>query len=62
MRTRIEVKTLFSLRHPNLIPLIGYCDNNGRKAIIMDYVNGTSLKDLLGDIKTRLKMNVRVCN
>ncbi|XP_068340983.1 receptor-like protein kinase FERONIA [Pyrus communis] len=44
---RAEVQLLCQLRHPNLIPLIGFCEANGERIIVYDYMPNGKLSDYL---------------
>ncbi|CAN6714652.1 unnamed protein product [Malus baccata var. baccata] len=46
---RAEVQLLCQLRHPNLISLIGFCQENGEFIIVYDYMPNGSLLDYLLD-------------
>ncbi|XP_048424452.1 receptor-like protein kinase FERONIA [Pyrus x bretschneideri] len=46
---RAEVQLLCQLRHPNLISLIGFCQENGECIIVYDYVPNGTLSDYLFD-------------
>ncbi|KAB2629954.1 receptor-like protein kinase FERONIA [Pyrus ussuriensis x Pyrus communis] len=44
---RAEVQLLCQLRHPNLISLIGFCQENGECIIVYDYMPNGTLSDYL---------------
>ncbi|XP_068340134.1 receptor-like protein kinase ANXUR2 [Pyrus communis] len=46
---RAEVQLLCQLRHPNLISLIGFCQENGECIIVYDYMPNGSLFDYIFD-------------
>ncbi|KAM0992456.1 hypothetical protein ACFX13_010864 [Malus domestica] len=46
---RAEVQLLCQLRHPNLISLIGFCQENGECIIVYDYMSNGTLSDYLLD-------------
>ncbi|CAN6714650.1 unnamed protein product [Malus baccata var. baccata] len=46
---RAEVQLLCQLRHPNLISLVGFCQENGECIIVYDYMPSGTLSDYLLD-------------
>ncbi|KAM1308513.1 hypothetical protein ACFX2H_010615 [Malus domestica] len=46
---RAEVQLLCQLRHPNLISLVGFCQENGECIIVYDYMPNGTLSDYLLD-------------
>ncbi|KAM1095903.1 hypothetical protein EV1_010769 [Malus domestica] len=46
---RVEVQLLCQLRHPNLISLVGFCQENGERIIVYDYMPNGTLSDYLLD-------------
>lgn len=44
-RFRIEIETLKKLRHPNIVQLDGYGEEDGHLFYVMELVEGTSLQD-----------------
>ncbi|TQD81011.1 hypothetical protein C1H46_033426 [Malus baccata] len=46
---RAEVQLLCQLRHPNLISLVGFCQENGEHIIVYDYMPNGTLSDYLLD-------------
>ncbi|XP_048424448.1 receptor-like protein kinase FERONIA isoform X2 [Pyrus x bretschneideri] len=46
---RAEVQLLCQLRHPNLISLIGFCQENGERITVYDYMPNGTLSDYLLD-------------
>ncbi|KAK7316275.1 hypothetical protein VNO77_35195 [Canavalia gladiata] len=49
---RAEVNILCQLHHPNIVPLIGFCEHKSEKFIVYDYVSNKSLYDCLHNINT----------
>ncbi|CAN4078408.1 unnamed protein product [Withania somnifera] len=41
------VSNMSRLRHPNIVPLIGYCAEHGQRLLVYDYVANGSLHDML---------------
>ncbi|KAM2895669.1 hypothetical protein FF1_010740 [Malus domestica] len=46
---RAEVQLLCQLRHPNIISLVGFCQENGERIIVYDYMPNGTLSDYLLD-------------
>ncbi|XLR21078.1 hypothetical protein HN51_006350 [Arachis hypogaea] len=44
-----EIEVLCQLRHPNIISLIGFCDQEKEKIVVSEYMANGSLGDYLGD-------------
>lgn len=44
---RVEVKILCQLHHPNVVPLVGFCEHKHDKFVVYDYVSNGSLHDCL---------------
>ncbi|QHO09369.1 Putative receptor-like protein kinase [Arachis hypogaea] len=44
-----EIEVLCQLRHPNIISLIGFCDQEKEKIVVYEYMANGSLGDYLGD-------------
>ncbi|KAK7325742.1 hypothetical protein VNO80_33913 [Phaseolus coccineus] len=44
---RVEVKILCQLHHPNIVPLVGFCEHKNDKFVVYDYVSNGSLYDCL---------------
>jgi serine/threonine protein kinase len=47
-RFELEAKALAKLRHPNIVSVLGYGEYEGRPYLVMEYVQGQSLKEMLG--------------
>lgn len=43
-----EAKALAKLRHPNIVSVLGYGEYEDQPYLVMEYVNGKTLKELLG--------------
>ncbi|KAK9049101.1 hypothetical protein SSX86_031933 [Deinandra increscens subsp. villosa] len=57
------VSNMSRLRHPNIVPLAGYCVEHGQRLLVYDYVANGSLQDLLhfaDDRSNTLTWNARV--
>lgn len=48
-RFRYEVKTIAGLHHPNILTIYAYGETQGLEYIVMEYVEGGSLKDRLAE-------------
>lgn len=47
----LEVASLSSLQHPNLVNLIGYCADGDQRILVYEYMSGGSLDNhILGTI------------
>lgn len=59
-----EAKVLNSLKHPNLVNILGASKNNNMFIIVMEYVSGGSLQDRLiepMDLQTFLGIAIQAC-
>ncbi|XP_073125929.1 uncharacterized protein [Henckelia pumila] len=54
-----EVATLGSVRHKNILRLLGCCDNGKTRLLLFDYISNGSLAGLLHEKKTSLDWNSR---
>lgn len=57
------VSNISRLRHPNVVPLVGYCTEHGQRLLVYEYVANGSLHDMLhfsDDGGQRLSWNARV--
>eukprot|EP01018_Ginkgo_biloba_P037135 Gb_05126 [translate_table: standard] len=54
-----EVKTLGSIRHRNIVRLLGYCSNNKTKLLMYDYMSNGSLGSLLHEMRVMLEWETR---
>nr|GFB43312.1 protein STRUBBELIG-receptor family 8 [Tanacetum cinerariifolium] len=49
------VSNMSRLRHPNIVPLAGYCAEHGQRLLVYEYIANGSLQDLLHFIDDRSK-------
>ncbi|XP_076919998.1 protein STRUBBELIG-RECEPTOR FAMILY 8-like [Bidens hawaiensis] len=57
------VSNMSRLRHPNIVPLAGYCVEHGQRLLVFDYIANGSLQDVLhfaDDSSKTLTWNARV--
>lgn len=57
------VSNMSRLRHPNIIPLVGYCVEHGQRLLVCEYVGNGTLHEVLhfsDDTGKRLNWNARV--
>ncbi|KAJ4747982.1 Protein STRUBBELIG-RECEPTOR FAMILY 8 [Rhynchospora pubera] len=57
------VSNMSRLRHPNIIPLVGYCIEHGQRLLVYEYVGNGTLHEVLhfsDDTGKRLNWNARV--
>lgn len=51
----------YKLRHPNIVPLVGYCIEHGHHILVYEYVRNLSLEDALhGGIYRPLPWSMRL--
>lgn len=48
VRFRNEARNVARLRHPNILPIFGYGEEDGLSYFVMDLVEGGTLKDIMG--------------
>ncbi|XP_019174164.1 PREDICTED: protein STRUBBELIG-RECEPTOR FAMILY 8 [Ipomoea nil] len=41
------ISNMSRLRHPNIVPLVGYCAEHGQRLLVYDYIGNGSLHDML---------------
>jgi len=58
-RFREEAKALVAFRHPNIVAVHRFMEDNGTAYLVMEYVDGSSLAELLGDNETLTEDEVR---
>ncbi|PWA89028.1 protein kinase-like domain-containing protein [Artemisia annua] len=49
------VSNMSRLRHPNIVPLAGYCAEHGQRLLVYEYIANGSLQDLLHYVDDRSK-------
>lgn len=57
------VSNMSRLRHPNIVPLAGYCTEHGQRLLVYEYVGNGNLDDMLhmnDDRSMNLTWNARV--
>jgi len=54
-----EGRTLVKFRHPNIVPALKLFDSHGTAYLVMDYVEGESLRDILSAHKTLPEAELR---
>jgi serine/threonine protein kinase len=51
------------LRHPNIVPLTGYCVEHGQRLLVYEYIGNGTLQDMLhftDEMSRKLTWNIRV--
>lgn len=43
----LQAELLMKVHHKNLVPFVGYCDENNKMALIYEYMENGNLKDYL---------------
>ncbi len=59
-RFNLESKTIAKLNHPNIVHVIGRGQKEGRYYFIMEYVDGTSFKDIIYSSKFNVKQKLEI--
>lgn len=57
------VSNMSRLRHPNIIPLVGYCVEHGQRLLVFEYVGNGTLHEILhfsDETGKKLNWNARV--
>ncbi|RLN08044.1 protein STRUBBELIG-RECEPTOR FAMILY 8-like isoform X1 [Panicum miliaceum] len=57
------VSSMSRLRHPNIVPLTGYCVEHGQRLLVYEYIGNGTLHDMLhfsDEMSRRLTWNIRV--
>ncbi|KAK6264780.1 Serine-threonine/tyrosine-protein kinase [Theobroma cacao] len=57
------VSTIYKLRHPNILELVGYCNEHGQRLLVYEYCRNGTLYDALhvdDGIRKKLSWNARV--
>lgn len=57
------ISNMSRLRHPNIVPLAGYCTEHGQRLLVYEYVGNGNLDDMLhtnDDRSMNLTWNARV--
>ncbi|XP_015689454.2 protein STRUBBELIG-RECEPTOR FAMILY 8-like [Oryza brachyantha] len=57
------VSSMSRLRHPNIVPLSGYCVEHGQRLLVYEYIGNGTLHDVLhysDEMSRRLTWNIRV--
>ena len=62
-RFRREAKAAASLTHPNIVTVFDAVEDHGRQAVIMEFIEGVSLRELLDQKRTLSpSMTVRIAS
>ena len=54
-----EVKVMVAMRHPNLCPILGVCLDPGKEFLLMEFVEGGSMADMLS-CRLALTLDIRM--
>ncbi|KAG0532115.1 hypothetical protein BDA96_04G080500 [Sorghum bicolor] len=57
------VSSMSRLRHPNIVPLTGYCAEHGQRLLVYEYIGNGTLHDMLhfsDEMSRKLTWNIRV--
>uniref|UniRef100_A0A0E0G349 Protein kinase domain-containing protein n=1 Tax=Oryza nivara TaxID=4536 RepID=A0A0E0G349_ORYNI len=57
------VSSMSRLRHPNIVPLTGYCVEHGQRLLVYEYIGNGTLHDVLhysDELSRKLTWNIRV--
>nr|XP_034583872.1 protein STRUBBELIG-RECEPTOR FAMILY 8-like isoform X2 [Setaria viridis] len=57
------VSSMSRLRHPNIVPLTGYCVEHGQRLLVYEYIGNGTLHDILhfsDEMSRKLTWNIRV--
>nr|CAB3449158.1 unnamed protein product [Digitaria exilis] len=57
------VSSMSRLRHPNIVPLTGYCVEHGQRLLVYEYIGNGTLHDMLhfsDELSRKLTWNIRV--
>ncbi|KAG2656607.1 hypothetical protein PVAP13_1KG097300 [Panicum virgatum] len=57
------VSSMSRLRHPNIVPLTGYCVEHGQRLLVYEYIGNGTLHDMLhftDEMSRKLTWNIRV--
>ncbi|XP_062223846.1 protein STRUBBELIG-RECEPTOR FAMILY 8-like [Phragmites australis] len=57
------VSSMSRLRHPNIVPLTGYCVEHGQRLLVYEYIGSGTLHDMLhfsDEMSRKLTWNIRV--
>ncbi|XP_071687752.1 receptor like protein kinase S.2-like [Rutidosis leptorrhynchoides] len=61
----LEIEMLRRCKHPNIVSLIGYCDEDSELILVYEFVPNGSLDDYLGSIKKETHLNwvsrIKIC-
>ncbi|WVZ77548.1 hypothetical protein U9M48_025405 [Paspalum notatum var. saurae] len=57
------VSSMSRLRHPNIVPMTGYCAEHGQRLLVYEYIGNGTLHDMLhfsDELSRKLTWNIRV--